>query len=211
MSEITIDLIAKAREHAESLRVVMQDQAAETIESLCEALEDKSSNNVVSDGVWEALQRLIENAQSLGEASQEDALLVARWRGQFRSQSDSQNDRGVPESHAPSQVRFHDEFAWLVELRPAFEGHPPFPATYYAGWMDGMEGEKTQDAFAAPRFLRKEDAEKVAGELLGTLSCAWRAVEHGFATAYQPVGAAPSCPAGFHTESAAHENTNSTP
>ena len=39
MSEMTIDLIAKAREHAESLRVVMQDQAATTIEDLCDALE----------------------------------------------------------------------------------------------------------------------------------------------------------------------------
>lgn len=32
------DLIAKSQEHAESLRVVMQDQAAETIDSLCEML-----------------------------------------------------------------------------------------------------------------------------------------------------------------------------
>lgn len=37
----------------------------------------------VPDGVWEALQRLIENAATLGPASKEDALLVARWRGQF--------------------------------------------------------------------------------------------------------------------------------
>ena len=33
------ELIAESRSHADSLRVVMQDQAAETIESLCSALE----------------------------------------------------------------------------------------------------------------------------------------------------------------------------
>jgi hypothetical protein len=32
------------------------------------------------DGVWEALQRLIENAETLGPASRDDALLVARYR-----------------------------------------------------------------------------------------------------------------------------------
>lgn len=37
----------------------------------------------VHDAVWEALQRLIENAASLGPSSQEDAMVVARWRGQF--------------------------------------------------------------------------------------------------------------------------------
>jgi hypothetical protein len=37
----------------------------------------------VPDDVWEALQRMIENAASLGPACQEDALLIARWRGQF--------------------------------------------------------------------------------------------------------------------------------
>ena len=37
----------------------------------------------VPSGVWEALQRLIENAATLGPASQQDALLVAQWRGQF--------------------------------------------------------------------------------------------------------------------------------
>lgn len=34
----------------------------------------------VPSGVWEALQRLIENAATLGPASQEDALLVAKYR-----------------------------------------------------------------------------------------------------------------------------------
>lgn len=36
------------------------------------------------DCVWEALQRLIENAQELGEASQEDALLVSQYRDRHK-------------------------------------------------------------------------------------------------------------------------------
>lgn len=75
------------------------------------------------------------------------------------------------------------DYFWLVELRPAFEGHPNFPATYYAGWMSGsLDPAKTQDPLAAARFARKEDAEQVAQKLGHTLSCVWAAVEHGFAT-----------------------------
>lgn len=39
MSNTLQDIIKEAREHAERLRVAMQDQAAETIESLCDAFE----------------------------------------------------------------------------------------------------------------------------------------------------------------------------
>lgn len=42
-----------------------------------------AQQGAVSDGVWEALQRLIENAATLGPASREDALLVAKWRGRL--------------------------------------------------------------------------------------------------------------------------------
>jgi hypothetical protein len=48
----------------------------------------------VPDDVWEALQRLIENAASLGPSSQEDAMVVARWRGQFVSAREA-GARGV--------------------------------------------------------------------------------------------------------------------
>jgi hypothetical protein len=67
------------------------------------------------------------------------------------------------------------DYCWLVELRPAFEGHPSFPATYYAGWKDGLDAAKTADPNAAPRFTRKEDAERVAAKLGHTLSCVWKA------------------------------------
>lgn len=70
---------------------------------------------------------------------------------------------------------------WLVELRPAFEGHPAFAPTYYAGWMESaLEAAKTTDVHAAPKFTSKEDARRVAERLGHTLSCTWEAVEHGF-------------------------------
>jgi hypothetical protein len=72
-------------------------------------------------------------------------------------------------------------FYWLVELRPAFAGHPGFEATYYAGYMDGPEAAKTRDPNAAPKWERKVDAEAVASKIGHTLSCVWEAVEHGFA------------------------------
>jgi len=89
----------------------------------------------------------------------------------------SPSSRGVPASQPP--FTFH----WLVELRPAFEGHPHFEATYYAGWMEHpLEAAKTKDPLAAARFARKEDAERVAKKLGHTLSCVWQAIEHGFST-----------------------------
>ena len=43
----------------------------------------RSNAPAVPDGVWEALQRLIENAGSLGPGSREDALLVAQHRARL--------------------------------------------------------------------------------------------------------------------------------
>jgi len=59
--------------------------SAKVAQELAAALAALEADKVVSDGVWEALQRLIENAESLGTASKEDALVVARWRGRFRN------------------------------------------------------------------------------------------------------------------------------
>lgn len=54
---------------------------------LCRAVEQRvraalaaRAEPPVPDGVWEALQRLIENAGAAGPASTNDALLVARYR-----------------------------------------------------------------------------------------------------------------------------------
>ena len=78
-------------------------------------------------------------------------------------------------------------FYWVVELRPAFGGHPAFPPTYYAGWMKSpLDAARTYDVHASPKFTSKEDAQRVADKLGHTLSCVWRAVEHGFHAAAHP-------------------------
>lgn len=71
---------------------------------------------------------------------------------------------------------------WLVELRPALPSlPPPQQPTYYAGYaLTPSEMASTTDPYAAPRWVRKEDAELVAKNLLGTKSCMWEAIEHGF-------------------------------
>ena len=74
-----------------------------------------------------------------------------------------------------------NRYYWLIELVPAFDGHPPFPATYYAGWMEtSLNAAMTADPHAAPKWTRKADAEAVAAKLGHTISCVWKAVEHGF-------------------------------
>ena len=70
---------------------------------------------------------------------------------------------------------------WLVELRPAFEGHPPFQATYYSGYrFDPLNEAKTHDPNRAARFLYRYDAHVVATKLMPTKSCVWMATEHIF-------------------------------
>jgi hypothetical protein len=70
---------------------------------------------------------------------------------------------------------------WLVELVPAFEEHPPFQTTYYAGYrFDLLNEAKTFDPNRAARFLYKYDADIAAMKLLPSKSCVWRAREHMF-------------------------------
>ena len=56
----------------------------------------------VPDGVWEALQRLIENGGSMGPASQEDAILVAQYRDRVRFMT--------PQSPQPAPVGEREAF-----------------------------------------------------------------------------------------------------
>ncbi len=51
------------------------------IDAACAAMGTPPA--AVPDSVWEALQRLIENAAVMGPGSRDDVLAVARWRGQF--------------------------------------------------------------------------------------------------------------------------------
>jgi hypothetical protein len=70
---------------------------------------------------------------------------------------------------------------WVIELTPAFPGHPPFPTTYYAGGREALgsaEQAKVQDIGTAPLWKSKEAAERVLSTLLHTKSCVWRVVEY---------------------------------
>jgi hypothetical protein len=78
----------------------------------------------VPDDVWEALQRLIENAASLGPSSQEDAMVVARWRGQFVAAREAAA-RAVTACPAP-QPRSHIEGVNLPPVNPR-PAPPPVP------------------------------------------------------------------------------------
>lgn len=66
----------------------------------------------VSVGVWEALQRLIENAATLGPASEEDALLVSKWRRQFWDTAPTVQESIKATPIAPD---YHDQ--WLKQVR----------------------------------------------------------------------------------------------
>lgn len=76
----------------------------------------------------------------------------------------------------PTKTRFY----WLIELRPAFEGHPPYPATYYAGYeLSAGNMAWTTNPNLAPKWMSKDAAECVSKQLCHTLSGIWQAVEHG--------------------------------
>jgi hypothetical protein len=70
---------------------------------------------------------------------------------------------------------------WVIELAPAFQGHPPFPTTYFAGSMEALgsrEYAKVQDLGMAPRWKSKDAAQRVVDTMLHTISCVWRVVEY---------------------------------
>lgn len=75
-----MELIEESRSHADSLRVVMQDQAAETIESLCDALEAAQSEierlKLVALDQW-AQKTTVPVGASPAQPSQQDIDLQA--------------------------------------------------------------------------------------------------------------------------------------
>lgn len=60
-----------------------RDRQDRTLKALRLAI-DTCPKGSVPDGVWEALQRLIENGEVMGPASREDAQLVAAYRDRVR-------------------------------------------------------------------------------------------------------------------------------
>lgn len=75
--------------------------------------------HAVPDGVWEALQRMIEDGLTKGDASRDDARSVARWRGRFvpsREGSANQTSR----SQALTCIPLDDSKS--LRLKEVYEG-----------------------------------------------------------------------------------------
>jgi hypothetical protein len=87
-------------------------------------------------------------------------------------------DIHYPTIHIPQQNRYQDK-QYVIQLVPAFQPHPEFKVTYYAGYVKPPKfaPEETHDIVAAARWVDKEEAQQVASFLLNTLSCVWRVVE----------------------------------
>jgi hypothetical protein len=100
--------------------------ALEAARAALSAPAQPASGEAVPDGVWNALQRLIENGGSLGPASQEDALVVARHRDRVRfmtppaSQDQANNLCFELSTHlgcAPSNADVIDAVSSLIDAR----------------------------------------------------------------------------------------------
>jgi hypothetical protein len=84
----------------------------------------------------------------------------------------------TPNEHIPSYLKDVEEL-FVIQLIPAFQPHPEFPVTYYAGYFKSpkWEPEQTNDIHAAARWSAKDEAQKVADTLLPSISCVWKVVE----------------------------------
>lgn len=83
-----------------------------------------------------------------------------------------------PLKHTPRPSKYREP-NFVIQLVPAFDGHPEFTVTYYAGILKPpcFEAHTTHDVGAAARWIDREEAEKVAGHLMNTKSCIWKVVE----------------------------------
>lgn len=120
------DRISKCRQELEKLK---QQEAAAPVPA------------AVPDGVVEALQRLIENGAVLGPASEEDALLVARWRKYLLSAAPAAP--AVPANAAKDAERYR----WLRD-RLAIEDIDRLVSEFF-GTPDEAESLKTDAAIDA--------------------------------------------------------------
>lgn len=78
----------------------------------------------VPDGVWEALQRLIENAGAAGPASTEDALLVARYRRRLLAARAEPVAWAVAVDGAVDSDFVYDSHAGASQATDYFRAHP---------------------------------------------------------------------------------------
>jgi hypothetical protein len=113
-----------------------------------------------------------ENGRFTNDVNIELDLLKAQLKAAFKGEFFTPND------HTPKHLQDIEEL-FVIQLVPAFSGHPEFPVTYYAGYFKApkWEAEKTNDIHAAARWSAKDEAQKVADALLPSISCVWKVVE----------------------------------
>lgn len=89
---------------------------------------------------WEALQRLIENGGSLGPASRDDALVVARHRRELLTGTPSATEYSLPKGYS---VRYDEAAGWHwyndVEDHPAEGVYPSAADAAIGAWKDHSE------------------------------------------------------------------------
>lgn len=156
----TDDLLDAERKSALLLQFVAMTHGAQkrAIESALTDLEEQLQvirNNPNADRASEVIAEIKDN-------------LKAALKGDIR----------YPTKHISRPSKYRDP-SFVIQLVPAFPGHPEFAVTYYAGFVcpPNFDAQKTHDIGAAARWIDRDEAEKVAEILLNTKSCIWKVVE----------------------------------
>jgi hypothetical protein len=125
-----------------------------------------------------ALSDLEDQLQVIRSNPEADRASLAITEIKDNLKSALKGDIRYPSKHISRRSKYQ-ELSFVIQLVPAFPGHPEFEVTYYAGFVcpPDFEAQKTHDVGAAARWIDREDAERVASQLLNTKSCIWKVVE----------------------------------
>ena len=134
-----------------------------TVQAAISALAARQPVGYVPDGVWEALQRIIENSALHGPASNEDAILVARYRRHLLATPPAQGiELGqVREIRIPARNNL-DPISVFVQDQAAGRGRivvTCYGNAWQAFW--GAMGNRT-----VMEFVAQCDADYVAGNMI---------------------------------------------
>lgn len=175
-----------AKELNEFVPLYTADQLRTAVDAaMARGAEPQGDPHRVPDAVWEALQRMIEDAQTRGPASKDDAMVVARWRARFvaareatqPTQAEAPSEReaflkrvlavlAAATSFATKKARDGHE-AVLLELRAALSTQQaeamsdPQIAAAFNDWARGHEGSAHVESFrAGARFAERRGTTK---------------------------------------------------
>lgn len=131
---------------------------------------------------WAEKTKIMETAWSAATKTERDRCC---WIVYEQCESDTEAQRAINAIWGSPQSEEKEEGPplgfWVIELTPAFAGHPSFPSTFYAGGREGLgsaELARVTDIDTAPRWKSKEAAERIVSSLLPTKSCVWRTAEY---------------------------------